>query len=94
MELLFSKKIQAIAAMIPKDKLLTETDNPGALKWLTGAIGQPSDIVDVVEKLASLRGCDHMEMKKIIQQNLMNLIRVNTHLSSYTESGMALPGIQ
>ncbi len=47
-EVLFNPQIQEIAEAIPGDLLLTETDNPGGYRWLTGDLGRPSIIRSVV----------------------------------------------
>lgn len=44
-EILHSDHIRDVAAAIPADKLLAETDNPGGPRWLTGDTGYPSLIV-------------------------------------------------
>src|SRR5678815_1184115 len=56
-EVLYSDYIKAIARTIPDHLLLTETDNPGALRWLkkTDEIGMPIAIKDVVDGLARVR---------------------------------------
>jgi Tat protein secretion system quality control protein TatD with DNase activity len=53
---------------------LTETDNPGGYGWLTGALGMPSIITSVVDKLAELRGWSAEETKAIVQQNFFRLV--------------------
>lgn len=49
----YRKNLQIAAA---SDRLVTETDNPGALKWLRGDVGMPSAIRDVVECTSDLKG--------------------------------------
>jgi len=73
-EVLFSAAIQEIAKSIPPSLLLTETDNPGGYGWLTGALGMPSIITSVVDKLAELRGWSAEETKAIVQQNFFRLV--------------------
>ena len=53
-EVLYSDYIKEIAKAVPDHLLLTETDNPGALKWLkkNDEIGMPTAIKDVVNALA------------------------------------------
>jgi len=79
-ELLSSKHIQDLAKWVPLDRLLTETDNPGGPKSLTGHPGMPNLIVDVVEYLAELRNQSPERMVKIIQSNLIALIRRDPQL--------------
>src|SRR5580765_6164230 len=56
-EVHYSNYIKEIAKRIPDHLLLTETDNPGALKWLkkNDEIGMPVVIKDVVDKVAEFR---------------------------------------
>ena len=54
-EVLYSDTIRTIAKEIPDHLLLTETDNPGGLKWLKGVVGMPKDIEKVVDAIAGLR---------------------------------------
>jgi TatD DNase family protein len=41
LEMHFDPHIQAIARAVPPHLLLTETDNPGGYRWLTGTAGTP-----------------------------------------------------
>ena len=50
-----SGAIRRMALKVPEHRLLTETDNPGALKWFSGSPGMPSAIRTVVETLACIR---------------------------------------
>jgi TatD DNase family protein len=72
-EVLFSAAIQEIAKSIPPSLLLTETDNPGGHRWLTGDAGMPSIITAVVHKLAELRGWSEEETKAIVLSNFLRL---------------------
>src|SRR5438874_13193791 len=51
-EVLYSDAIRARAKEIPDHLLLTETDNPGGLKWLQGVVGMPKELKQVVESMA------------------------------------------
>jgi TatD DNase family protein len=73
-ELLCSDAIKAIAKEIPDHLLLTETDNPGGLKWLNGIIGLPSDIHKVVDAVAELRNMPADFVVHRIQKNFLHLI--------------------
>src|SRR6185436_5524722 len=55
-----SDYIKEIAKLIPDHLLLTETDNPGALKWLNknDDIGMPMAIQNVVQDVALVRHSD------------------------------------
>jgi TatD DNase family protein len=72
-EVLFSAAIQKIAKSIPPSLLLTETDNPGGYHWLTGKLGMPSIIAQVVDKLAEIRGWSAEETKAIVLENFLRL---------------------
>ena len=56
-EVLYSDYIKEIAKSVPDHLLLTETDNPGALRWLkkNDEVGMPTAIKDVVNAVAELR---------------------------------------
>ena len=56
-EVLYSDYIKANRQAVPDRLLLTETDNPGALKWLkkNDEVGMPLAITDVVNAVATLR---------------------------------------
>jgi TatD DNase family protein len=81
-ELLESKNIQKILKKIPDDKLLTETDNPGAWEWLKNEIGMPNLILNVVDKLAELKKTSASEIQTIVQKNFNSLVEDDIHLSS------------
>jgi len=83
-ELLFSEQIRAFARALPLDQLLTETDNPGGLSWLseqhpdTLSVWQPhiseehalpSAILPVYEALAALKGITVPQLEAIIEAN-------------------------
>ncbi len=73
-EVLFSATIQEIAKSVPSSLLLTETDNPGGYRWLTGGLGMPSIITPVVHKLSELRGWSAEETKAIVLHNFLRLV--------------------
>jgi TatD DNase family protein len=72
-EVLFSQHIQDIARSLPVELILTETDNPGGNKSLTGNIGTPSLVKDVIRKLAEIRGTSDHVMITTVQNNLIRL---------------------
>ena len=53
-ELHHSPLIRQLATEVPLSQLLTETDGPTGLEWLTGEVGYPRHIVPVVAELARL----------------------------------------
>jgi len=75
-EVLFSDYIRRIAKAVPDHLLLTETDNPGALKWLkkNDEIGMPAAIKDVVVALAELRRTTRKGIEDLVVANFSRLI--------------------
>ena len=69
-----SEAIRTIALRIPENRLLTETDNPGALKWLSGNPGMPSAIGTVVEALAGLRQTTPEAIEATVHANFLALV--------------------
>lgn len=74
-EVLSSPHIQAIARAIPSGQLLTETDNPDGLQWLTGVLGMPVRIREVVDRLAGLRNTTSEDIIRTVRDNLARLLR-------------------
>ncbi len=74
-EVLYSETIQAIAREIPDHLLLTETDNPGGMKWLKGVVGMPLDIEKVVNQLALLRNSNATSISRTVHANFVRLIK-------------------
>lgn len=75
-EVLYSDYIKEIAKVVPDHLLLTETDNPGALKWLKkhDELGMPTAIKDVVKTLADVRQSTSEKIESLIQANFTRLI--------------------
>jgi TatD DNase family protein len=80
-ELLYSEHIQNLAKQVPRNRLLTETDNPGGPKSFMGHVGLPSLIKKVVEGLAKLMDTGSDEMIQMVQSNLLQLTRRDPRLS-------------
>ena len=74
-EVLYSETIQTIAREIPEHLLLTETDNPGGLKWLKGIVGMPSEIRKVIDELARIRSSTPELISRIVHANFLKLIQ-------------------
>jgi TatD DNase family protein len=72
-EVLFSQHIQDIAGYLPAEQMLTETDNPGGSASLTGNIGTPLLIKDVIGKLAEIRGTSDRIIMATVQDNLIRV---------------------
>lgn len=75
-EVLYADYIKAIAKAVPDHLLLTETDNPGALKWLkqNDQIGMPNAIAEVIGELARLRDKTPGEIENIVHGNFTRLV--------------------
>ena len=74
-EVLYSETIQTIAREIPEHLLLTETDNPGGLKWLKGIVGMPSEIRKVIDELARIRSSTPESISRTVHLNFLKLIQ-------------------
>ena len=83
-EVRYSALIQQIAKIIPDHLLLTETDNPGALRWLkkTDEVGMPEAIQDVVAALAELRQATALEIEHTVQANFARMIKNDPWLAA------------
>jgi TatD DNase family protein len=75
-EVLFSDYIKEIAKSVPDHLMLTETDNPGALRWLktNDEVGMPTAIKKVVDALAELRRSTAEQIESLVQTNFTRLI--------------------
>jgi TatD DNase family protein len=75
-EVLYSDYIKEIARTIPDHLLLTETDNPGALRWLkkNNEIGMPTAIKEVVGSLAALRQATGETIEDLVQANFTRIV--------------------
>lgn len=75
-EVLYSDYIKEIAKAIPDHLLLTETDNPGAIRWLekNDEVGMPTAIKDVVWSIAQLRHTTSEKVESTVQANFTQLI--------------------
>jgi TatD DNase family protein len=71
----YSAHVRAIAEAIPQDRLLSETDNPGAPKAYIGRPGTPLLIQEVVRGLAKVRGTTAEEIERTVEANLRRLVR-------------------
>ena len=93
-EVFSSEHIQEIARAVPENQLLTETDNPGGLKWLKGTSGKPAVIEKVVQVIAALRHSRAETMAKTVYDNFIRLAEndpwfadVRTRIRPSTGSG-------
>ena len=83
-EVLYSAYIKEIAKAVPDHLLLTETDNPGALKWLkkNEEVGMPVAVKDVVKALATLRQSTPEKIESLVHTNFCRLIANDPWLKS------------
>jgi TatD DNase family protein len=72
-EVLFSQRVQDVARYLPSELVLTETDNPGGYQSITGTVGTPLLIKDVMEKLAGIRRTSAQIVMTTVQNNLMRI---------------------
>ena len=72
-EILCSDAIKEIARIIPLEQVLTETDNPGGYRWLTGTPSTPEILHEVVEALAATKEVDRQELVGWMGDNLQRL---------------------
>jgi TatD DNase family protein len=84
-ELPHSAHIQALARECPADLILTETDNPGGQKFLTGEMGRPRVIGRVIRALAEARGTSPAEVVTQVRENFLRLIGDDARLASIRE---------
>lgn len=70
-----SGHIQALAREVPLPQLLTETDNPGGTKWLTGETGMPHHLQAVIHTLAELKHTTPEVIRGTTHRNLLRLLQ-------------------
>jgi TatD DNase family protein len=80
-EVLVSEHTRDIARRLPSALLLTETDNPGGLRWVTGEQGMPLHLRDVLEETAKIRKASTEEIIRIVYDNFSCLIEDDPYLS-------------
>lgn len=83
-EILYSDHNRQIARIIPAAQLLTETDNPGGLRWLTEETGYPGVIASVVDELARVRGISSAGLVELVRSNMADLVRDDPHLEPWS----------
>lgn len=74
-EVLQSKKIQNLAAGLPLDRILTETDNPGGWKWLKGETGYPDLITSVETKIAEIKNISRDRFSGRVASNFKRVLK-------------------
>jgi TatD DNase family protein len=74
-EVRHSDHIQALVQELPLSQLLTETDNPGGREWLTGALGMPHHIREVIQTVAGLKQNTPEVIRQTVHRNLLRLVQ-------------------
>jgi Tat protein secretion system quality control protein TatD with DNase activity len=74
-EVLYSDHIRKITETIPLEQILSETDNPGGLAYLTKKKGMPVLIKDVIRGIAEVKKKNSIEIEQIIQANFTRLTK-------------------
>jgi TatD DNase family protein len=82
-EVLTSDHIRQVASSIPDDQLLTETDNPGGHRWLTGNVGMPQHLEPVVEELARIRQSTSEDLEQTVHANMVGLLGGDQHMARW-----------
>ena len=72
-EVMFSQHIQDIVRYLPLELMLTETDNPGGYNSITGTVGTPLLIKNVIEELAKIRGTSEQTIIATVKNNLIRI---------------------
>lgn len=75
LEINYSDHLRKIASMIPLERLLVETDNPGGPAWLIKKKGMPILIKDIIALLGEIKGRSSEEMEKQVQENFARLTK-------------------
>lgn len=71
----YSKITEEMVKYIPIERILTETDGPSALKWINGKSGYPDYIINIVEKISTLKKITGEEAKEKIHNNFKLLFK-------------------
>lgn len=74
-EVLQSETIRSLAAQLPEDRILTETDNPSGWDWLHGEAGFPELIESVESKVAKIRGKSQETLSTTMTSNFVSVLR-------------------
>jgi TatD DNase family protein len=74
LEVLRSDAIREIARAIPPERLLTETDNPGAFRGPAGELMRPRVLLDVLDELARVLGSSTTAVETQVHENFLALV--------------------
>ncbi|MGX7349280.1 TatD family hydrolase [Dolosicoccus paucivorans] len=71
----YSSLTDQLIDLVPLNRLLTETDGPGALEWVNGQIGSPDYIPVIIDYIAKRKGLSFNEVKEVLYQNMVTLLK-------------------
>ena len=74
-EVLRSAGAQQIARIVPADRVLLETDNPGGYEWLTRQAGMPAILLEVLAAVSRVKGVDPASFEKQLTRNWVDFAR-------------------
>ena len=83
-EILRSAGIQEIARIIPPNRMLLETDNPGGYEWLTKQVAMPAILLEVLAAVSRVKGIDPESLEAQLTENWVDFTR--------NVKGMLAPG--
>jgi TatD DNase family protein len=75
--------LQLLARVAPLERILTETDGPEGLRWLSGEVGMPHHIRDVLQAVADARGLGIADIANIVAANWRRLIAGDSRLEPW-----------
>jgi TatD DNase family protein len=68
-DVLNPRKAPSIAAILPVERMLLETDNPDGYRWLAKEIGMPDLLLKILEKVALIKGMTSSELENRLWRN-------------------------
>jgi TatD DNase family protein len=68
-DVLNPRKAPGIAAILPVERMLLETDNPDGYRWLAKEIGMPDLLLKILEKVAVIKGMTTSELESRLWRN-------------------------
>jgi TatD DNase family protein len=78
----YHEHIGRVAAAIPEDRLLTETDNPGGPEWIDWPNTMPSLMRETLDVLAKMRGTTPVDIEATAERNFKRLVDSDPHLAA------------
>ena len=78
-----SAELRALAAATPPERILSETDNPGAAQWALGRVGMPGELDAVIAALGDVHGLSADAMAAIIRDNWRRLTAGDARLAPW-----------